>query len=218
LISCRLTLLGSAAVRRLRLVADLTGLRFPVLTASLDLLRGVATRVPDDRLDAPTPCSEWTVAQVLLHAAGDQRGWAAIVGAGELPAYDPFAPPRRLDGTVDELIASALDAAATAWAQVDAGAEAVPTPLPPVPSLPPALAAGACALDAAVHAWDIAVATGQGSPLTADLAAQLMPAARATAEPLRGFAYAPALPEEPGDDAAETLLRYLGRDPAWTPT
>jgi hypothetical protein len=79
----------------------------------------------------------------------------------------------------------------------------------------PELAAAACAMDAAVHAWDIAVATGQGSPVTADLAAQLMPAARATAEQLRGFAYAAALPAEPGDDAAGELLRYVGRNPSW---
>jgi hypothetical protein len=30
---------------------------------------------------------------------------------------------------------------------------------------------------------------------------------------LRGFAYAPALPEQEDDDAAAALLRYLGRDP-----
>ncbi|MGI5151672.1 hypothetical protein ACQEVC_35830 [Plantactinospora sp. CA-294935] len=33
-----------------------------------------------------------------------------------------------------------------------------------------ALAAAACALDAAVHAWDIAVVTGQPTPLTVALA------------------------------------------------
>ena len=81
----------------------------------------------------------------------------------------------------------------------------------------PELAAGACALDAAIHAWDVAVATGQSSPLTAELAEQLQPAAHATADLLRGFAYAPARPAEPGDDAAAALLRYLGRDPRWTP-
>jgi hypothetical protein len=53
--------------------------------------------------------------------------------------------------------------------------------------------------------------------LTPDLAELLIPAARATAEPLRGFAYAAALPARPGDDASATLLRYLGRDPEWTP-
>jgi hypothetical protein len=49
-------------------------------------------------------------------------------------------------------------------------AEPVPTPLPPFPTNTPELAAATCALDAAIHAWDIAVATGQPSPLTTELA------------------------------------------------
>ena len=76
--------------------------------------------------------------------------------------------------------------------------------------------AAACALDAAVHEWDVAVATGQPSPLTDDLATSLEPAARAVAEPLRGFAYAAPLAAQAGDGPAAALLRYLGRDPEWT--
>ena len=189
---------------------------FPLLTGSLDLLYRVAASVPADHLGAPTPCSRWTVAQVLLHAAGDQHVWASIVGSGPLPGYDPFAPPRQLNGNTRQLITDAVDAATTAWAGVDPAAQTVPTPLPPTPTMAPELAAAACALDAAIHAWDVAVATGQPSPLTGRLASQLDPAARATAEPLRGFAYATALPAQPGDDPAATLLRYLGRDPHWT--
>jgi uncharacterized protein (TIGR03086 family) len=189
---------------------------FPVLDESLELLHRVASAVPTDRFDDPTPCSEWTVVQVLLHAAGDQHAWAYAIGSSAQPAYNPFVPPTQVAGTLEELMASAIAAATAVWEQIDATAESVPTPLPPVPTLPAELAAAACALDAAVHAWDVAVATGQGSPLPPELAAQLTPAARAVAEPLRGFAYAPALPEQPGDDAAATLLRYLGRDPNWT--
>jgi uncharacterized protein (TIGR03086 family) len=187
---------------------------FPVLTASLDLLRQAAAGVPAGQLDRPTPCSDWTVAQVLLHAAGDQHAWASSVSASPPPAYNPFAPARHLDATIDDLIEPAIQAATAAWASVGS-AESVPTPLPPFPAMPPELAAATCALDAAIHAWDIAVATGQPSPLTADLAAQLQPAAEATAEALRGFAYAPALPAQPADDPAAALLRYLGRNPAW---
>jgi uncharacterized protein (TIGR03086 family) len=189
---------------------------YPVLDESLELLRQVGTVVPTDRLGGPTPCSEWTVAQVLLHAAGDQHAWASVVGSSPQPSYNPFTPPAQLDGTVEELIESAISAAATAWAHVDATGESVPTPLPPVPTLTARLAAAACALDATVHAWDVAVATGQGSVLRPELAAQLMPAARAVAKPLRGFAYAPAVPGQVGDDATAALLRYLGRDPNWT--
>ena len=191
---------------------------FTVLTTALDALRHVTTVAVDtDRLDDPTPCSAWTVAQVLFHAAGDQHAWASTVGAGSLPSYNPFDPPRRLDDGVQDTIAKAIEAATGAWAGVDPTASSVRTPLPPVPEMAPALAAAACALDAAVHAWDVAVATGQPTPLTTELAEQLLPAARATAEPLRGFAYAPALPVQADDDPATALLRYLGRDPLWTP-
>ncbi|MBM2614736.1 TIGR03086 family protein [Actinoplanes sp. LDG1-06] len=190
---------------------------FAVLTTALDALRDVSAAVDDRQLDDPTPCSEWTVAQVLFHAAGDQRAWASVVGKAELPSYNPFDPPLRLEAGVQKTVAEAIDAAAAVWAGVDPEVSSVPTPLPPVPELAPALAAGACALDAAVHAWDVAVALGRPTPLTGALAEQLLAAAHATVEPLRGFAYAPALPAEPGNDAAATLLRYLGRDPRWTP-
>ncbi|MFE9956170.1 TIGR03086 family metal-binding protein [Micromonospora sp. NPDC005299] len=188
---------------------------FPVLTTALDLLRRAAEGVPADRLDDPTPCAEWTVGQVLMHAAGDQHAWAASVGTGTMPAYNPFDPPRGHDEGVQSVVRSAVEAATAAWARVDPAAGPVGTPLPPVPTMDPQLAAAACALDAAIHAWDVAVATGQPAPLTAELAEQLMPAARATAEPLRGFAYAAALPAETGADPVAALLAYLGRDPHW---
>jgi uncharacterized protein (TIGR03086 family) len=135
---------------------------FPVLTASLEQLRRVTAGIPAGRLDDPTPCPHWTVAQVL-HAAGDQHAWASCVGSSPLPSYDPFAPPRHLDGTTEDLIGAAIEAATTAWANVGPTAETVRTPLPPLPTMTPELAAGACALDAAIHAWDIAAATGRNS-------------------------------------------------------
>lgn len=189
---------------------------FEVLTASLAALQKTASGVDDDALDRPTPCADWTVAQVLLHAAGDQHAWASFVGSGALPTYDPFDPPARPGVTVTDLVDSAVAAATSAWDEVDPASDSVRTPLPPVPTLPADVAAAACALDAAIHAWDVAVATGQPSPLTDDLATSLEPAARAVAEPLRGFAYAAPLAAQAGDGPAAALLRYLGRDPEWT--
>jgi hypothetical protein len=110
-----------------------------------------------------------------------------------------------------------LRAVADAYAGLPADAEQAPTPLGPMP-VP--LAAAAAAMDAAVHAWDIAVATGQPSPLTPALARELLATARQIVEPLRAFgAYAAALPahgDDEADDAVAALLRYLGRDPEWT--
>jgi uncharacterized protein (TIGR03086 family) len=174
-----------------------------------------ALTIPD--LGRATPCERWTVAQVLQHAAGDQLAYAsAITGSGG-PAEDPFAPSGTLAGTPAELVEPALAASAAAFATVDPEGT-VPTPLPHG-ALPAAIASGAAALDAAVHAWDIAVATGRPSPLDDDLAAALLPVARAIVEPLRQYgAYAPALPPHPSDGPAPELLRYLGRDPHWTAT
>ena len=186
-----------------------------VVTESLDLLEAVAAAVTDANGQAPTPCAEWTAAQVLQHAAGDQLAWAAAIGVGTGPAENPFAPSGHLESSVDALVQPALAAARAAWASVKADDDAVPTPLPQGP-LPAQIAAGACALDAAVHAWDIAAALGRPGFLPDELAGQLLPAARAVAEPLRAYgAYAAALPPQPADDGAAELLRYLGRDPQW---
>jgi uncharacterized protein (TIGR03086 family) len=188
-----------------------------VITEALDLLSAAAAAVTDGQRDAPTPCTEWTVTQVLQHAAGDQLAWAAALGTGTGPQHNPFDPSGHLHGSVAELLAPAVASATAAWTAVAPGAGSVPTPLPQG-ALPAATAAAACALDAAVHAWDVTAALGLPPALAPGLAADLLPAARAIAEPLRQFGvYAPALAPQAGDDTLAELLRYLGRDPKWRP-
>jgi uncharacterized protein (TIGR03086 family) len=188
-----------------------------VIIEALDMLGTAGAGVTDAQRDAPTPCTEWTVGQVLQHAAGDQLAWAAALGTGAGPQYNPFDPPGHLQGSVAGLLAPAVAAATTAWTAVAPGNDPVPTPLPQG-ALPAATAAGACALDAAVHAWDVTAALGHPPALTPRLAADLLPAARAIVEPLRQFGvYGPALVPRAGDDTLAELLRYLGRDPNWRP-
>ena len=190
------------------------GTTWNVMTESLDLLQTAAAMISDTNTKAPTPCADWTVTQVLQHAAGDQLAWSAALGVGSGPAENPFAPSGLLDGSAADLLTPALAAARTAWAGIGHDQPAVPTPLPQG-ELPAEVAAAACALDAAVHAWDIAAAFGQPGFLPDELAAQLLPA-RTIIEPLRQYgAYAAALAPQPGDGAAAELLRYLGRDPQW---
>jgi uncharacterized protein (TIGR03086 family) len=187
-----------------------------ILDRAHTALRAAVAGVPDGHWGRPTPCSEWDATQVLQHAAGDQLGYAAFLGHGQGPDSDPFAPSGWLSTSVTDLLEPALAAAAEAFAGVAADTADVPVPLPQGP-LPASVAVGACALDAAVHAWDIAVATGQASPLDDALAAELKEVAVQIVEPLRGFAYAPALAAPGGEDSAlADLLRYLGRDPGWS--
>ncbi|MEU5876166.1 TIGR03086 family metal-binding protein [Spirillospora sp. NPDC047279] len=188
-----------------------------VLNEAHEMLRSTVRGVPADAWTNPTPCSEWNVTQVLQHAAGDQLGYAAFITGGPGPEEDSFSPSGTLGDTPEATVDHATRAAAEAWATVPADAQEVGVPIPPH-KMSAEIGAGACALDAAVHAWDIAVATGQPSPLTADMARALMPAAKATiTDMLRQYGVYAAPLETTGDDPVEALLRYTGRNPAWTP-
>ena len=194
----------------------MTEASWEVLEQAHRALRGVVAGVKAGDWQAPTPCEGWNVTQVLQHAAGDQLGYASKLTGGAGPAYDPFAPSGTLDGSPADLLDPALTAAAEAFAGVDPTDPEVPVPLPPF-TVPAETAAGAAALDAAVHAWDIAVATGQPSPLSAELATALRPTADALAEPLRGFAFGPPIEPAADADPAAALLNFLGRRADWAP-
>lgn len=187
-----------------------------VLAASYRALENSVAVVRDSQADDATPCSDWTVTQVIQHAAGDQLAWAMLLGLGNGPAYDPFSPSGAVEGGAAEPVKDAVEQARAAWATVSDDDATVPTPLPHG-DLPTPVAAVMCALDAAVHAWDIAVATGRPSPLDDELAGHLLAAAREIVEPLRQWgAYAPVVEAAAGPSAtpvADDLLRYLGRVP-----
>ncbi|NMO53804.1 TIGR03086 family protein [Actinoplanes sp. TBRC 11911] len=188
-----------------------------ILDRAHTALRDTAGALTAADLGRATPCSEWNVAQVLQHSAGDQLAFASAITGQDGPSENPFSPSGILAGTPTELVEPHLTATAAAFATLSESS-ITPTPLPPHDALPAATAAGAAALDAGVHAWDIAAATGQPSPLDDDLAAQLLPVARIIVEPLRQYgAYAPALDPRDDEGAAAALLRYLGRDPQWAP-
>jgi len=195
---------------------DATSTTWTILDTAHSVLRDAVSAVRTDQWNGPTPCTEWNVAQVLQHAVGDQQAYAAVLGHGDFPAYDPFSPTGDLEADAPDLLDPALTAARLAFSRVDHERADVPVPLPQGRLAAP-VAVGACALDAAVHAWDIAVATGQPSPVDAAMAERLHAVAIEIVEPLRGFAYAAALPGDEGD-AVDRLLRYLGRDPHWSPT
>ncbi|MFE2415914.1 TIGR03086 family metal-binding protein [Streptomyces hokutonensis] len=186
-----------------------------VLTRSHDYLREVIAAVPGSTWSAPTPCTEWTVRQVLNHARIDQQAYGLVL-TGDRPDSDPFHPADALDGDPVAELDQVLRAVAEGYAALPADADRVPTPLGPMP-LP--IAAATAAMDAAVHAWDIAVATGQNRPLAADLAEGIWPAADRLVDQLRDAyrVFAPALEVTAEYDRAETLLAFLGRDPHWTP-
>ncbi|MEU9140041.1 TIGR03086 family metal-binding protein [Streptomyces sp. NPDC048404] len=196
-------------------MGDVEGIE--LLTLSHDRLRAVVAAVPRSAWSAPTPCGEWTVAQVLNHARLDQQAYGAAVTGTGWPEADAFHPGDTLDADATAALDKVLMGVADVYAGLSADAEEVATPLGPLPF---GVAAAAAAMDAGVHAWDIAVATGQASPLDDALAGGIRLAADRLADHLRdAFGVFAAAREVPADAGrAEALLALLGRDPHWTPT
>jgi uncharacterized protein (TIGR03086 family) len=187
-----------------------------VLDQAHHALRTAVAGIRDDQWGAATPCSEWTVTQVFQHAVGDQQAYSGSVTGTGFPEENPFQPSGTLTADPLETLDKAVAATASAYSGVTPDQTEVPVPLPQGP-LPAPVAAGAAALDAAVHAWDIAVATGQAPLLDDSLAAALLEVAPQIVEPVRDFAFAPSLEGAAGESPRDALLRYVGRDPAWSP-
>lgn len=189
--------------------------RWAVLDAAHSALRTTIAGVPADRWHEPTPCEHWDVAEVVQHVTGIQLAYAAKATGGLHRRTHEEASSSLAHGHATELIEAALAAAAEAFATVSPSHRRVAVPLPPY-SLPGARAVEAAALAAAIHAWDIAVSTGQPSPLTPELATGLRPAAYEFVEYARGRAYGDPIEPHAGDDPATSLLGYLGRRAEWS--
>lgn len=167
----------------------------------------VADVTPDD-LSRDTPCEGWSLADLLAHQIGQQRGFAAAVRDGDAPiaayAAVAFSPDRWRESAAEirEVFASA-----------DPQARVVLRELSDTP-LPFSVVVGAQLLDVVIHTWDIA----------RSLSRDFMPPdelARAVAEVAAGLpasasgpgrAFAPAIQHGEATLWERTLLR-VGRRP-----
>ena len=186
-----------------------------------DALSGLVRGVGDDQLTARTPCPDYTVADLLDHIGGLSFAFTAAARKERLPESQsaPEVDGSRLEPGWRDQIAERLDALATAW--TDPAAYTGETQAGPV-DLPAEIAALVALDEVTLHAWDLAVATGQ--PYDADPAAvtasqsfvdSFEPPPDSPAEDGGLFGRPVAVP--PDASALDRLLGAAGRDPAWRP-
>src|ERR1700729_1000802 len=136
------------------------------LGRAFDAVAGLVSNIRADQWSAPTPCTDWTVRQVVNHLIGMNRVFAALL-AGQPP---PPRPPA--DHTEDDPAGAYRDSAAAllaAFGRPGVLERAYPGPL--------GTATGAERLkirlyDLLAHAWGLAQATGQPAELPGDVAEQ----------------------------------------------
>lgn len=186
------------------------------LRPAASTIAALVAAVPDDRLDAPTPCADYTVAALVDHIGGFASAFEAAA------RKEPIASDRRGPGDAvrlepdwREAIPARLLALADAWLDPDAW---IATTAAGGVELPGSMA-GLFALDElVVHGWDLARATDQGYAADPHAVAALL-------DLLVPFADGDRPPDIFGpvvavaDDAAplDRVLGLTGRDPAWSP-
>lgn len=188
----------------------------PAATRMVDLI----SRIPDARLDAPTPCPAYTLGDLVDHVGGLSLAFtaAATKTFGDASAQGPSGDASRLGDDWRTRIPRDLAALAAAWR--DPGAWSGMTQAGGLEL--PGEVAGLVVLDElVVHGWDVARASGQAydpDPQSLEavhgfVAQFSVPGQEAARQGL--FGPVVAVPE-----AAPLLDRVIGltgRDPAWSP-
>lgn len=164
---------------------------------------GVLARVNPDQLGAPTPCTEWTIGDLIDHVIGGNERVGIWSGGGDIP-------PARPDDIVAAHRASA-DAAQEIFARPDGMSTMFKLPFGEVPGQ---VFVGMRTSDVLTHAWDLAFATDQPTDLDPELAAEQLVAARAFVRPEfrgPGRPFGHELSCSPERSPADQLAAFLGR-------
>jgi uncharacterized protein (TIGR03086 family) len=182
---------------------------------SMDIVRSV---LPAD-LDRSTPCSAWTLRDLLGHMTVQHRGFAAASQgqAGDLALWRPD------DRDPDPAGSYLLAAGAVIEAFGVDGVLERPFLLPEISTaveVPGSTAVGFHFIDYVVHGWDVARALSQDYVLDEDLAGPALRIALAVPDgPARldsSASFKPGLAEDPTSSPLAQILRALGRSPDWT--
>lgn len=163
-----------------------------LIVRGLDQLVSLLGGVTPDQASRPTPCADWTVADLADHVVGTTAQFTVMAQGGQpdwgaAPTHEAQ-PAEALRRRSDEFV-TALEAGDG--------------------SFPVGMAAG----ELAVHTWDLATALGRD---TADLDPAVAEAGRAfmtqsLTDQMRGDAFGPEQPAPAGADAYQRAAAFAGR-------
>ncbi|MER8100511.1 TIGR03086 family metal-binding protein [Kitasatospora sp. NPDC094016] len=183
----------------------------PQYLLALGQLEKLFAEITPDALDRPTPCSAFTLRELLSHVVGGIHRFAYLGEGGR--AEDVVAATGDLaDDAWPGALARARARAAAAWA--DGAALDRPTHAP-WGVVPGRAAVGGYLMETVAHTWDIARALGSRQPLDDALAHAALAVAQAvlSAEHRGGpVPFGEVRPVAPDADVHTRLAAWLGRE------
>jgi uncharacterized protein (TIGR03086 family) len=178
--------------------------------------------VDEAHWDAPTPCTEWSVADLVGHLVDEHLWVPPLVDGLDLDsAGKVVAGTRKLpaEGGVGANLAEAWDEAAVGSRDAWTTPGALDRQVHLSRGLTPAREyLGEMIVDLAVHSWDLAAAIGQSAALPDELARYAWEALSPHGPDLSGsgvFGKPVDVPESAS--VQDRLLGLTGRDPGWRP-
>lgn len=191
-----------------------------LFTDAVDLAVATIRGAAPERYADPTPCSDYTVADLvnhlafgflLAHHAATREAWPEAWGADDRAPFLRDLPEPEWAAAAEKEGA----AAAAAWAdprvwEGESHLGGGPMPAATIGAMMPG--------EFVVHAWDLAVATGQPFTVSPALGEAALEAMSGMASMGREAGWiGPEVPVEAGAPAFERALGVSGRDPAWRP-
>ena len=176
---------------------------------AMESTQSIVDRVRPEQMGDPTPCSEWTVRDIINHVTGENL-WATELFAGKTMAE----VGDQLEGDLlggDPQAAFRRSVASGKPAVMAKGAMEMTCDLSFGPT-PGFEYANQLFLDMLIHGWDIAKATEQNTHLDPELVSACLPLAeRARAEFGEYGVFGNDLSADAGADDQARLLALLGR-------
>jgi uncharacterized protein (TIGR03086 family) len=186
-----------------------------LLSRALSQMTTVLEQVHTDSLDAPTPCRDWNVRELLRHVVRQNLRNFTASARGGTPDWSAT-PPELGDNWVEDYRQGA-HTLLEIWRAADLDQQ---VPVPSGAQAPLRSRADHQITELCVHAWDLTRATHQSVSLDEGIADHALTWSRQMLQPQfrgEGKAFGEETPVPADAPAYEQLAGWFGRDPYWQP-
>jgi uncharacterized protein (TIGR03086 family) len=186
------------------------------LGAAMAAVGTVVDGVGNDQWSDATPCGDWSVRQLTDHLVSGDRLFSAILAGTPMPPLEELRRRWSEDHLGPDPSGAYRTAAGELLAAFDRPGALDEVHRFPVGPLPGRAAIQLRTVETLVHGWDLATATGQRLPASADaLAENVLDFSRELLArlPEGRHPFAPSRPVAGDAPAMERLVALLGRDP-----
>jgi uncharacterized protein (TIGR03086 family) len=175
------------------------------LTRALAAVGHLITGIRDNQWSAPTPCTDWTVRELVTHLVGINRVFTALLN-------DQTPPDRSVDPLGDDPAGAYRDSGVAVRAAFDQPGILERTYRGPLGSATGAVRLHWCIADLLAHGWDLSQAIGRPAELPEDLAEQALVFVRTElSTQSRAGRFGPAQSVADHAPTIDRLVTFLGR-------